>query len=111
MADGKVGAPKGNTNSSKNNRLWADTIRRAVMQGDAARLRVIAEKLLEKAAEGDMAAIKELGDRLDGRAAQQVQLTGEDGGPIQVQDAGRPQLTKEEWLAAHGVGTAARPAK
>lgn len=74
-----MGAPKGNTNSSKNNRLWADTIRRAVVQSDAERLRRIAEALLNKAEEGDIAAIKEIGDRLDGKPTQVVAGPGEDG--------------------------------
>jgi len=69
----------GNKNSSKNNRLWADTIRRAVVQSDAERLRRIAEALLDKAEEGDMAAIKEMGDRLDGKAQQQIIGAGDDG--------------------------------
>lgn len=76
---------EGNTNSSKDNRLWRNTIMRAIAQGDAERLRKIAETLLDKAAEGDMAAIKELGDRLDGKASQQLQVTGADDGPLQVQ--------------------------
>jgi hypothetical protein len=69
----------GNKNSSKNNRLWADTIRRAVVQSDAERLRRIAEAMLTKAEEGDMTAIKEMGDRLDGKPQQQIVGAGEDG--------------------------------
>jgi hypothetical protein len=83
MAEG-VGGPPGNTKSSKDNRLWRNTIQRAIAQGDPERLRKIAEALLEKAAEGDMAAIKELGDRLDGKTAQQIIMTGEDGGPVKT---------------------------
>jgi len=79
-----AGAPKGNTNSSKSNRLWSETIRKAVLQSDAKKLRAIADKLIDKAAEGDIAAIRELGDRLDGKAAQQVALTGLDDGPVQI---------------------------
>ena len=40
--------------------------------------------LRAKALEGDMAAMKELFDRLDGKPAQQVALTGADDGPIVV---------------------------
>ena len=80
-----AGAPEGNTNSSKNNRLWAETIRRAVVQSDPERLRKIAEALLTKAEEGDLGAIKELGDRLDGKAAQAVAITGAEGGPLLFQ--------------------------
>ena len=70
---------KGNTHSSKNNRLWAETLRRAVIQSDAERLRMIAEALLDKAASGDVSAIKELGDRLDGKAIATQEITGADG--------------------------------
>lgn len=67
-----AGAPEGNKNSSKNNRLWAETIKRAVTQADGQKLRAIADALIEKAAEGDIQAIKELGDRLDGKPMQAV---------------------------------------
>jgi len=66
--------------------LWRDTINRAIAQGKADRLRKIAEKLLEKAEEGDISALKELGDRLDGKPAQQVVLSGdEEGGPVRIE--------------------------
>lgn len=39
------------------------------------------------------------------------EITGPDGGPVKQEIALRPQLTKDEWMAAHGVGTASRPAK
>ena len=67
---------EGNTNSSLDNRLWANTIRRAVVQSDGERLRRIAEALLTKAEDGDMTAIKELGDRLDGKANLSLDLKG-----------------------------------
>lgn len=70
-----AGAPEGNQNSSKNNRLWAETIKRAVTQSDSERLRRIAEALLVKAEDGDMSAIKELGDRLDGKASQAIEAS------------------------------------
>ena len=74
-----MSAPVGNQNSSKANRLWAETIRRAVVQGDGERLRRIAEKLLDAAEAGDLQAIKELGDRLDGKPAQSVAVGNEEG--------------------------------
>jgi hypothetical protein len=75
----KVGAPFGNTNSNKNNRIWANTIRKLAIQEDYKRIHVIAEKLFEKAAEGDLGAMKEVGDRLDGKAVAVQELTGADG--------------------------------
>lgn len=50
---------------------------------DSKALRRIAKAHLEKAAAGDIAAIKELADRLDGKVPQAV--TGEDGGPIEIE--------------------------
>lgn len=79
------GGPEGNTKSSRDNRLWRNTIQRAIAQGDPDRLRRIAEKLLAKAEEGDLGALKELGDRIDGKAAQQIIMQGDnEGGPIQT---------------------------
>lgn len=75
----KVGAPFGNTNSNKNNRIWANTIRKLAVQEDYKRIHAIAEKLYEKAIEGDLGAIKEVGDRLDGKAVATQELTGADG--------------------------------
>ncbi len=40
------------------------------------RLRHIARKLVDKAAEGDVAAIKEVNDRVDGKAHQSVEMSG-----------------------------------
>lgn len=77
-----AGAPVGNTNSSKDNRLWSNTIRRAVLQSDAERLRKIAEALITKAEDGDITAIKEIGDRLEGKPAQSVSLSGDPDNPI-----------------------------
>jgi hypothetical protein len=74
-----AGAPLGNQNSSKNNRLWAETIKRVVVQGDGETLRRVAEALILKAQEGDIAAIRELGDRLDGKSVATTELSGADG--------------------------------
>ena len=77
-----VGAPEGNKNSSKSNRLWGETIKRACMQNDGERLRRIAERLLDQAEEGNIAAIKELGDRLDGKAL--MTLAGDADNPLSI---------------------------
>ena len=73
---------KGNTNSSRNNRLWADTLKRALLQADGNKIRAIAEALIEKAAAGDVSAIKELGDRVDGKSTQQIDQTTEHSGEV-----------------------------
>ena len=48
------------------------------------RLSVIVEQLVKKAEGGDLAAIKEVIDRVDGKAIQALEHTGKDGGPIVV---------------------------
>ena len=77
-----AGAPLGHTNSSKNNRIWGNIIKKLAVQEDYKRLHVMAEKLYEKAAEGDLAAIKEVGDRLDGKPTQQIDQTTEHSGEV-----------------------------
>ncbi len=77
-----AGAPLGHTNSSKNNRIWGNIIKKYAVQEDYKRLHALAEKLYEKAAEGDLAAIKEVGDRLDGKATQQIDQTTEHSGEV-----------------------------
>ena len=63
-----MGRPIGSVNREK---PFNDALRIA-LRGDPLRLRRIAEKLTEKAEEGDLAAIRELADRLDGKPAQVI---------------------------------------
>lgn len=39
----------------------------------------------------------------------QQEISGPNGGPVQHEEVTRPKLTQDEWLRAHGVGTASRP--
>jgi hypothetical protein len=83
------GAPVGNTNA-RNGKQWKQAIERALDKrgkGDrTAALDALAEKLLAKIDEGDVSAIREFGDRMDGKAAQSVQLGGDpEGEPIRTQ--------------------------
>ena len=72
-----MGAPKGNNNARKENREWANAIRRAVKKRK--RLGPLAEKFLDKCMEGDVSAFREFGDRYDGKVAQQIIGSGENG--------------------------------
>jgi len=78
MANGKPGAPLGNTNGSKG-RPWTHAINRALAKRSKTEqheeLIAIAEALLDKAKDGDMVAIKEIGDRLDGKPMQAIERT------------------------------------
>ena len=77
-----VGGQPGNKNATKN-KIWAEALDRAIAQDDGKRLRGAAEKLLDLAADGEQWAVKELGDRLDGKPTQQTEISGPDGGAIE----------------------------
>lgn len=79
-----AGAPLGNTNGAKKNRRWSEALNRAIAQDDKDLLRLAAESLLNAAAGGDLAAIRELADRLDGKAAQSVTLAGDPDAPLET---------------------------
>jgi len=77
-----VGAPLGNDNAERGTR-WRNAIdtalnNRCKSDGQKA-LVAIAEAMLAKAAQGDMTAIKELGDRVDGKVAQSHEVGNKDG--------------------------------
>lgn len=82
-----MGAPVGNRNAAKA-KVWHAAIMRALERRKPADERMqaideLADKLLDLVAQGDLAALKEFGDRLDGKPAQAVTVAGdEEGGPI-----------------------------
>ena len=72
----------GNKNSSKDNRVWGKVVRKLAIQEDYKRIHKVAEALFAKAEDGDISAIKELGDRIDGKAMQEI--SGNSDAPITV---------------------------
>lgn len=84
-------------------KLWREALRRAVLkrvEGEQ-RLDVIAEKVVTAAMEGDDKAYKEIGDRLDGKATQQTDMTITDNRLV----ARLPEKAKsdEAWAAEVAV--------
>ena len=75
------GAQEGNTNARKG-KLFYEQLRKVLVQEDALRLRKIAEKLVTAAEEGEAWAVKEIMDRMDGKAIQATEITGADGEPL-----------------------------
>lgn len=71
-----AGAPFGNQNACKG-KSWLDALKAEIAMDDGARLQKAACQLLNMAAEGDLSAIKELADRLDGKAIQANTLTAQ----------------------------------
>jgi hypothetical protein len=75
-----AGAPLGNTNGCKENRLVTDILRRLVVQDKAERIAKGCEALLDRFAEyGDLQAGHFIFDRLDGKSKQMIEATGLDG--------------------------------
>lgn len=81
-----MAAAQGNQYAAKE-RIWAAAINKALEErgqklGRMGALVELAHKLLDKVAEADVSAIKELGDRLDGKPAQSVVLGGDEDNPV-----------------------------
>jgi len=74
------GGQIGNKNASKS-RMFSDRLRMILTQ-EPHRLRAIAEQLIFQAEEGEPWAIKELFDRLEGKAHQSTSLETADGQTI-----------------------------
>lgn len=76
---GVRGAPKGNRNAAKS-KPWEQALKLALSRagGDIQKgLSTIADSVVKAAQGGDMAAITELANRLDGKPAQSIDFTGD----------------------------------
>lgn len=84
-----MAARKSPSAGAKPDKLWTDALRRAVMRraggdDDPQAIERLADKCVELGLGGDMGAIREIGDRLDGKAPQAMQLSGDAENPIEV---------------------------
>lgn len=81
-----MGAPVGNQNA-RNAKVWQQAIKRALARASGknvdAGLDVLADKVVSAAQMGEQWAIKEIGERLDGKPAQVI-VGDDDLPPIQV---------------------------
>lgn len=83
-----MAAPKGNSNAAKA-KQWSAAIERALDKRVPGKTRAealddLAEKLLRQCEEGDLSALKELGDRLDGKPSQQIDHGNAEGESFKV---------------------------
>lgn len=76
----KGGGQPGNKNAYKG-RMFYDQLRKILVQ-EPNRLHSIAEGLIREAEAGEPWAVKEIMDRLDGKAVQATTVANEDGTPI-----------------------------
>lgn len=84
----------GNTNAKNGDRARRSILRALARKGGnvAKGLDLAADKLVEAATAGEQWAQKELYDRVDGKAKQQLAVGGADGGPIQLLVRGAEEL-------------------
>lgn len=91
-----MAAPLGNKNAARA-KVWRAAIERALDRRTSRRddgvleIDALADKLLEAVATGDLAALREFGDRMDGKPAQAI-VGDADSDPIQI--TGRINLVK-----------------
>lgn len=99
-----MGAPVGNKNAAKA-KVWHAAILRALDKRGAgdrvAALDELAGKLLDLVATGDLQALKEFGDRLDGKPAQAI-VGDDDLPPIRT-------VTRIELVDLDGSGSGQAP--
>lgn len=87
---------------AKSDKIWRDAIMRAVrrLEDDPCprkpknrqRLECLADALVAKGLTGDVPAAREIGDRLDGKAVQQI--AGPDGGAVQIETTDSGSLAR-----------------
>lgn len=74
-----MAAAKGNQYAAKGGR-WSAAISKRIEELQA--MDKLAEALVLKALDGDMQALKEIGDRLDGKSRQQIDVGGQPDNPF-----------------------------
>jgi hypothetical protein len=91
---------KGRSGTNRNkDKPWADALRIVGYRDDRKKLLAIAEKCFDAAAAGDVTAMKEIGDRLDGKPIQEsnVALTDQ----RYVARVPEKSETAEAWQQSH----------
>lgn len=81
-----MAAPLGNQNGAKA-KVWSAAIQRALDRRTPADERIkaideLADQLLDKCYTGDLSALQELGNRLEGKPAQSVTVGGDADNPL-----------------------------
>jgi hypothetical protein len=97
------GGQPGNNNAGKG-KPWADALKRALARagdGDIAQgLNAIADQVVQAAQGGDRDAIQEIGNRLDGKPAQSLDLGNKDGQAIVVATVTPASWTpRSKWIS------------
>lgn len=77
----------GNPEGGKRTKIWRDAINRAIKrreETDPQALEKLADRLLNAVEQGDVGAMKEFGDRVDGKVAQAIIGGDDNDAPIKT---------------------------
>ena len=91
--------------SGRKDTIWSDALRIAVngsTPDGRKKLRALAERVVDSALAGDIAAAKEIGDRLDGKAHQTSEAVVENRHHYVIETPA-PAATVDEWQQQHGA--------
>lgn len=88
----------------KSDKAWRDALRRALARHGGAEgvdggLNAVADAVVTLAASGDLQAIREIGDRLDGKPHQSIEV--ENSVTRYVINARAEKPTRDEWTRQH----------
>ena len=90
---------KGNKNGARKSRILNDTLKRRLMQEDGEEANKVITALLNEAKEGNVAAIREVMDRAEGKVQSQTDIISSDGSlqnnlKIEFVDAADPKVSE-----------------
>ena len=92
----------GNPTGRRKEKPWRDALTLALKADDGQKLRRIAEKVVEAAEAGDLQAIKEIADRLDGKPVQA--LANDEDSPLIPGTMSNEQLNERIVELSRKVG-------
>lgn len=86
---------------------FRDALRLAISdaEGDFRKLRKVAESLVRRATKGDVQAIKEIADRLDGKVPQAI-VGDDEHGPVRIEEIRRVLVAKPRDTDSGDIPTA-----
>lgn len=92
-----MAAPLGNTNATKS-KPWAAALNRALERRSLAEKKAgldeLADALIDQCLAGNLGALQELGNRMDGKPAQSLTVSGDPDNPLDLSH-------KVEFVGAH----------
>lgn len=83
----RVERPVKGLSGPKTDKIWREAIMLAVKENGPdgkKKLRKLAQKLVGLGIAGDVGAIREIGDRIDGKPKQETEIAGKNGGEIKL---------------------------